>query len=38
MKVIITKDYEEASDKMFEEMKEFLVPGKVLGLATGSSH
>ena len=37
MKVIITKDYEEASDKMFEEMKEFLVPGKVLGLATGSS-
>ena len=37
MKVIITKDYEEASDRMFEEMKEFLVPGKVLGLATGSS-
>ena len=37
MKIIITKNYEEASDKMFEEMKEFLVPGKVLGLATGSS-
>ena len=37
MKVIVTKNYEEASDKMFEEMKEFLVPGKVLGLATGSS-
>lgn len=37
MKIIIAKDYEEASDKMFEEMKEFLVPGKVLGLATGSS-
>lgn len=37
MKIIVTKNYEEASDKMFEEMKEFLVPGKVLGLATGSS-
>ncbi len=37
MKLVITKNYEEASDKMFEEMKEYLVPGKVLGLATGSS-
>ena len=37
MQVIITKDYEEASDRMFEEIKEFLKPGKVLGLATGSS-
>ena len=37
MKVIITKNYEEACDKMFEEMKDFLKPGKVLGLATGSS-
>jgi len=37
MKLVITKNYEEASDAMFNEMKEFLKPGKVLGLATGSS-
>ncbi len=37
MKVIVTKNYEEASDVMFKEMKEYLVAGKVLGLATGSS-
>ena len=37
MKVVVTKNYEEASDRMFEEMKEFLKPGKVIGLATGSS-
>lgn len=36
-KIIVTKDYEEASDKAFEVMKEFLQPGKVLGLATGST-
>ena len=37
IKVIKVKDYEEASDKAFEVMKPFLVPGKVLGLATGST-
>lgn len=37
MKVIVTKNYEEASDVMFKEMKEYHVAGKVLGLATGSS-
>lgn len=37
MKVVVTKNYEEASDVMFKEMKEYLVAGKVLGLATGSS-
>ena len=36
-KVIICKDYEEASDKAFEEFKQYLQPGKVLGLATGST-
>lgn len=36
-KVIICKDYEEASDKAFEEFKQYLKPGKVLGLATGST-
>ena len=35
--VIKVKDYEEASDKAFEVMKEFIRPGKVLGLATGST-
>ena len=35
--LIIVKDYEEASDRAFEVMKEFLQPGKVLGLATGST-
>ena len=35
--IIRVKDYEEASDKAFEVMKEFLKPGKVLGLATGST-
>ena len=37
MKVIVTKDAQEASAKAFEVMKEFLKPGKVLGLATGST-
>lgn len=37
MKVIVTKNYDEASEMMFKEMKEYLIPGKVLGLATGSS-
>ena len=37
MKVIVVKDYEEASQKAFEVMKDYLQPGKVLGLATGSS-
>ena len=35
--IIRVKDYEEASDKAFEVMKDFLKPGKVLGLATGST-
>ena len=35
--VIRVKDYEEASDKAFEIMKNYLKPGKVLGLATGST-
>lgn len=37
IKLIKVKDYEEASDKAFEIMKEHLVPGAVLGLATGST-
>ena len=39
MKVIITKDYEELSEKAFEIMKEVLTakPNAVLGLATGST-
>jgi len=37
IKIIKVKDYEEASDKAFEVMKEFIKPGKVLGLATGST-
>ena len=35
--VIKVKNYEEASDKAFEIMKNYLKPGKVLGLATGST-
>ena len=35
--VIRVKDYEEVSDKAFEIMKSYLKPGKVLGLATGST-
>ena len=35
--VVKVKDYEEASDKAFEVMKDFIKPGKVLGLATGST-
>ncbi len=35
--IIKVKDYEEASDRAFEVMKEFIKPGKVLGLATGST-
>ncbi|MBR3250985.1 MAG: glucosamine-6-phosphate deaminase [Erysipelotrichaceae bacterium] len=37
MKIIRVKDAEEASEKAFEVMKEFIKPGKVLGLATGST-
>ena len=37
MKVMVVKDYEEVCEKAFEVMKEYLKPGKVLGLATGSS-
>ena len=37
IRIIKVKDYEEASDKAFEVMKEFIAPGKVLGLATGST-
>ncbi|MBQ1508459.1 MAG: glucosamine-6-phosphate deaminase [Erysipelotrichaceae bacterium] len=35
--VIITKDKDELAKEAFRVMKEYLVPGKVLGLATGSS-
>lgn len=35
--LIKVKNYDEASDKAFEVMKEYLKPGKVLGLATGST-
>ena len=37
IKVYVVKDYEEASDRAFEVMKEYLVAGNTLGLATGSS-
>ena len=37
IKVIVAKDYEDASDKAFDVFKEYLKPGKVLGLATGST-
>ena len=37
IKIIRVKDAEEASEKAFEVMKDFLKPGKVLGLATGST-
>lgn len=36
-KVIIVENYDEISKEAFRVMKEFLKPGKVLGLATGSS-
>lgn len=35
--IIKVKDYKEASAKAFEVMKDYLRPGKVLGLATGST-
>lgn len=35
--VIVVKDTKELAEKAFEVMKEYLKPGKVLGLATGSS-
>ena len=37
IKLIVTKDKQEAAVKAFEVMKDFLKPGKVLGLATGST-
>ena len=37
IKVIKVNNYVEASDQAFEVMKEFIKPGKVLGLATGST-
>ena len=37
IKLIVAKDYEDVSDKAFEEFKQYLKPGKVLGLATGST-
>ena len=39
MKIIIVKNYEEASDKAFEIMKDVIVhkPNAILGLATGST-
>ena len=37
IKVIRVKDAAEAAEKAFEVMKEFIKPGKVLGLATGST-
>ncbi len=37
IKVLIVDDYEAVSKEAFKVIKEFLKPGKVLGLATGSS-
>ena len=37
MKLIVVKDYDEASLEAFKVMKEYIKPGKVLGLATGST-
>ena len=37
IRVIRVKDAAEAAEKAFEVMKEFIKPGKVLGLATGST-
>lgn len=37
MKVIVTKSYEELSEKAFEVIKPFIKDGGVLGLATGST-
>lgn len=37
IKIVKCVNAEEAADKAFEVMKEFLKPGKVLGLATGST-
>ena len=37
MKIIVVKNYDEVCVKAFEVMKDYLKPGKVLGLATGSS-
>ena len=37
IKIIKVKDAAEASEKAFEVMKEFIKPGMVLGLATGST-
>ena len=37
MKVIVCENYDEISKEAFKVMKEYLKPGKVLGLATGSS-
>lgn len=37
MKLIITKNYDEASLEAFKVMKDYIKPGKVLGLATGST-
>lgn len=36
-KVIIVEDYDQISKEAFKVMQEFLKPGKVIGLATGSS-
>ena len=36
-KVIIVKNAEEAALEAFKVMKDFIKPGKVLGLATGST-
>lgn len=35
--LVIVKNYDEASDVAFKVMKDYLKPGKVLGLATGST-
>ena len=37
IRIIKVKDYEEASDQAFALMKQYIAPGKVLGLATGST-
>lgn len=37
IKLIVTKNYDDASLEAFKVMKDYLKPGKVLGLATGST-
>ena len=37
MKIVITNNYDEVCQRAFEIMQDYIKPGKVLGLATGSS-